>query len=365
MTDKMIRFLNSIHVSNVDDFDMDFEMVGYNRFDKKRLDMVIVKQTPWKYSLLREFQDCLQNIEYKYLLRFSYLVRPNFRDVETLFEDWYQTLYRLPHNLEVTGSDDGYMKIEYQDEAEQEQYKLQIEDFRAFLDFINYDFVITETVKPKEDEITISDRKMKKLVKEADVAAEETISTVDEVEANDASVAEELIERDREELVKNAGDAFLEQAKRNYEAMQAERKRARLNKRGNYQPIDNIDSINGNSGSVDFNGKIFSIEIKEFGGRKRLNVGVGDEQGGAIYINMYENSQVNDEVIKNLVRNTNVRVRGVAHIDDYTKTLQVKGHYIDILPPDEVKPEEREEHRVELHLHTTMSSMDGVGTMED
>ena len=200
MTDKMIRFLNSIHVSNVDDFDMDFEMVGYNRFDKKRLDMVIVKQTPWKYSLLREFQDCLQNIEYKYLLRFSYLVRPNFRDVETLFEDWYQTLYRLPHNLEVSGTDDGYMNIEYQDEAEQEQYKLQIEDFRAFLDFINYDFVITETVKPKEDEITISDRKMKKLVKEADVAAEETISTVDEVEANDSSVAEELIERDREEL---------------------------------------------------------------------------------------------------------------------------------------------------------------------
>ena len=365
MTDKMIRFLNSIHVSNVDDFDMDFEMVGYNRFDKKRLDMVIVKQTPWKYSLLREFQDCLENITYKYLLRFSYLVRPNFRDVEVLFEDWYQTLYRLPHNLNVSGSDDGYFNIEYQDEAEKEQYQSQIEDFKAFLNFINYDFVITETVKPKEDEVVISDRKMKKLVKEATAEAEETISTVDEVEANDASVAEELIERDREELVKNASDAFLEQARRNYQAMQEERKRARLNKRGNYQPIDNIDSINANSGSVDFNGKIFSIEIKEFGGRKRLNVGVGDDKGGAIYVNMYENNQVNDDVIKNLVRNTNVRIRGVAYNDDFNKQLMIKGHYIDILPPDEVKPEEREEHRVELHLHTTMSSMDAVGTMED
>ena len=365
MTDKMIRFLNSIHVNNVDDFDMDFEMVGYNRFDKKRLDMVIVKQTPWKYSLLREFQDCLESITYKYLLRFSYLVRPNFRDVETLFEDWYQTLYRLPHNLNVTGTDDGYMNIEYNDEAEKEQYQLQIEDFRAFLDFINYDFVIKETVKPKEEEVVISERKMNKIVKEAGAAAEETIATVDEVEANDASVAEELIERDREELVKNASDAFLAQAKRNYQAMLEERKRARLNKRGNYQPIENIDSINGNSGSVDFNGKIFSIDIKEFGGRKRLNVGVGDELGGAIYVNMYENNQVNDDVIKNLVRNTNVRIRGVAHIDDFSKTLQVKGHYIDILPPDEIKPEDREEHRVELHLHSTMSSMDGVGTMID
>ena len=42
------------------------------------------------------------------------------------------------------------MNIEYADEAEQDQYKLQIEDVRAFLDLINYDLVITETVKPQD-----------------------------------------------------------------------------------------------------------------------------------------------------------------------------------------------------------------------
>ncbi len=361
----MIRFLNSIHVNNVDDFDMDFEMVGYNRFDKKRLDMVIVKETPWKYSLLREFQDCLENITYKYLLRFSYLVRPSFRDVEMLFEDWYQTIYRLPHNLNVTGTDDGYMNIEYNDEAEQEQYKLQIEDFRAFLNFISYDFVITESIKPQEEEVVISERKMKKLEKEADVAAEETISVVDEVEANDASVAEELIERDREELMKNASEAFLEQARLNYKAMQEERRRARLNKRGNYTPVDNIDSINANSGNVDFNGKIFFKETKEFGEKIRLNLGVGDEQGGAVYIRMNSNQQLTKEVIEKLVVKTNVRVRGAAFMDDFSKSLMIQGHMVDILPPDEIIPEDTEEHRVELHLHTNMSSMDGVASMED
>ena len=81
MKDKMIRFLNSIHIENIDDFDMDFEMVGYNRFNPKQLDMVIIKQTPWKYSLLRQFQDGLETITYKYLLRFSYQVRPNGEDV--------------------------------------------------------------------------------------------------------------------------------------------------------------------------------------------------------------------------------------------------------------------------------------------
>ena len=365
MNDKMVRFLNSIGISNVDDFDLDFEMVGYNRFKPKQLDMVIVKKTPWKYSLLRQFQDGLDTIKYPYLMRFSYLVRPDFEDVKSLFEDWYQTLYRLPHNLNIENEED-VLTIEYENEPEKEQYQSAIEDFRSFLDFLSYEFIIKETVKPQdEEEMVISERKMKKLVKEADREADETISTVDEEEANDASVAEQLIEKVREELSKNAGDAFLEQARQNQIAMIEERKRARLNKRGNYQPIENIDSINQNSGSVDFNGQVFSIEIKEFGGRKRLNIGVGDDNGGAIYVNIYENNQVNDDVIKHIIRKANIRIRGVAYLDDFSKTLMVKGHYIDLLPPDAVEPEKSEEHRVELHLHSQMSSMDGVCGMMD
>ena len=367
MTDKMIRFLTSLKITNLDDFDLEFEMLGYDRFEKKRLNMVIIKQTPWKYSLLRQFQDGLDTIEYKYLLRFSYRVRPNGHDVISLFEDWYQTLYHIPHNLDIKCEDDETIQIEYADEAEKEQYQSAINDFKSFLDFISYEFVIQESIKPQEEEeVVISERKLKKIVKEATLEAIETIENEgDEEEANDASVAEELIERDREELSKNAGDAFLEMARQNQLAMLEERKRARLNKRGNYQPIDNIDSINANSGSVDFNGKVFSIEIKEFGGKKRLNIGVGDELGGAINVNMYENNQVNDEVIKHIVRNANIRVRGVAYNDDFNKALTIKGHYIDLLPPDTIEPEKSEMHRVELHLHSQMSAMDATGTMKD
>ena len=362
----MVRFLNSIHINNIDDFDLDFEMVGYNRFIKKQLDMVIVKKTPWKYSLLRQFQDGLNEITYPYLLRFSYLVRPNYQDVISLFEDWYQTLYRLPHNLNISNDEDVII-IEYANEAEKEQYQDAIKDFRSFLEFLSYEFIIKETVKPQEEEqVTVSEKTMKKLVKEADRQADESISNEDDdAEANDASVAEQLIEKEREELSKNAGDAFLEMTRQNMLAMIEDRKRARLNKRGNYQPIENIDSITANSGNVDFSGKVFSIEIKEFGGKKRLNIGVGDDLGGAINVNMYENNQVNDEVIQHIVRKANIRVRGVAYNDDYTKVLTIKGHYIDLLPPDEILPEKSEKHRVELHLHSLMSSMDGVGDMVD
>ena len=120
MNDKMVRFLNSIHIENIDDFDIDFEMVAWDRFKKDQLNMVIIKNTPWKYHLLRKFQDGLNEIKYPYLLRFSYRIRPDFNDLVHLFADWYQTLYRLPHNLEIVDEGEGKVKVEYLNEAEKE-----------------------------------------------------------------------------------------------------------------------------------------------------------------------------------------------------------------------------------------------------
>ena len=117
MSEKMISFLKHLNIENIDDFDIDFEMVGRNRFKPQQIDMVIVKKTPWKYHLLRQFQDALNNVTYPYLIRFSYLVRPDMNDLLKLFEDWYQTLYRIPHNLELDASDESYLKVIYANEA--------------------------------------------------------------------------------------------------------------------------------------------------------------------------------------------------------------------------------------------------------
>jgi hypothetical protein len=137
MTDKMISFLKHIGIENFDDFDIDFEMVGRNRFNRNQIDMVIRKNTPWKYHLLREFQDALNTINYPYTLRFSYLVRPNMDELISLFEDWYQTLYHIPHNLELEPQNDSVIKVWYANEAEKVQYQPAINDFKDFLNFLH------------------------------------------------------------------------------------------------------------------------------------------------------------------------------------------------------------------------------------
>ena len=366
MNDLMVRFLKSINIENMEDFDIDFEMCARDRFNRQQVNMVIVKQTPWKYQLLRRFQDGLTEISYPYVLRFTYAIRPVYEDVYHLFCEWYQTIYRLPHNLLISGDDEGRFVVTYSSESEKEQYHLIIKDFQDFLNFLNYEFVVSEEIVVEEEAPEISKRTLNKIIKKAEEEAQETIATMPEMTGfADRNDVLEKVEEEKRELNEQFGDALLEIMRNNQKQMLKEIERARLNKRGNYQPIDNIDSITAQSGSVDFSGTVFELEKTVYGGKARINLGVHDDLGGAIFVNMYSNSKVNDDLISNLVQGQNVRIRGVAYVDEYTKALTIKGHDIDLLPPDDIVPDTEEIKRVELHLHSNMSSMDAVSSMMD
>ena len=366
MTEKMLSFLKHLNIENIDDFDIDFEMVGRNRFNKQQIDMVIVKNTPWKYHLLRQFQDALNNVTYPYLLRFSYIVRPNMNDLVKLFEDWYQTLYRIPHNLELDSSNEDYLKIIYANESEKAQYEGAINDFRDFLNFLNYEFAIVEEVKPDEGP-EISKSEMRKIVKEATKEAEQGLEEESSArQINDRSEVEELIAQEKAQLNEETEDQMLKQMRQNAREMARDRERARLNKRGNYEPIDIIDNIIKTSDHVDFSAKVFSVEINEYADRKKLTIGLFDDEGGAIYANMYQNANVTDADIAEMQKwGTNVRVRGAAYWDEFNKSMAIRAHFIDLLPPDEVEKDTAEKKRVELHLHSNMSTMDGINHMID
>ena len=366
MTDKMVSFLKHLNIENIDDFDIDFEMVGRNRFKPEQIDMVIVKNTPWKYHLLREFQDALNTVTYPYLVRFSYLVRPNMQDLVKLLEDWYQTIYRLPHNLELDSSDESCLKVIYANETEKAQYEQIIKDFRDFLDFLNYEFVITEEVKPDEGP-EISKTEMRKIVKQAEKEAESSLEEESAArQINDRSEVEEMIAKEKAQINEETEDQMMKIMRQNAREMARDRERARLNKRGNYDPVDIIDNINRNSDHIDFSAKVFSVEVNEYGDRKKLNIGLFDDDGGAIYANTYQNASITDETVQEMKKwGTNVRVRGVAYYDEFNKSMAVKAHYIDLLPPDEIEKETSEKKRVELHLHSNMSTQDGITHMMD
>ena len=390
LEDKMIRFLKSIHIENLDDFDdLSFEMASYDRFNRKQFNMVILKKTPWKYHLLRELQDGLNYITYPYTLRFSYLVRPKYKDVIALFEEWYQTLYHIPHNLEISGDENDRIYVKYLNNAEKEQYAPAINDFRDFLNFLSYEFTITETVN---DNDLNNEKVEEKVVKEETTVSEsEEVIKADEnnakdsfavehdelmnesvLEDNEAQTEEDKNDANQEpskpsnDILDEASNALIKLLEKNAQDMMAERRRARLNKRGNYVHIEKLDDLTNTSGNVDIDGTVFSIESKEYGGSARGKVGLGDDFEGAIYVNFRANpGSVLLDTLKQIQKDMHIRVRGVAYTDDFTHQLAVRAHFIDLLPDVVIEKEQAETPRVELHLHSKMSAMDGVSTVND
>ena len=370
----MIRFLTSIKIEEYQKFDIDFDYIIRDRFNPNKWNMQIVKNTPWDYLLLREFQEALQNINYPYNLRFSYLEKPTAEDALLLFPDWYQTLYRVPSAYDISIKNSDTLIFYFENKEMIAQSNEVVTSFKDFLDnFISYEVNIECEIKEVEKEIVVSERKKNKITKtavnSADVFIENDLDasslSVDARNEYEESEKEkeydiESIESEHKEETKIVEDTILKEMQRNFEIMQKERERARLNRRGNYTYVELIDSIDTSVGNVDFTGKVFSCESKEFGGNVRLNVGVYDNAGGAIYVNIYESSQLEG---KNLVRGQNVRVKGAVYIDSFSKDLTIKGHSIVLLPPDEPREDTYEKKRVELHLHSQMSVQDGVGSM--
>jgi len=350
MEERMIRFLKSIGIEDVDAFDLSFENIMKNPIKPKQYDMVIHKETPWDYQQLRFFQDSLNNITYPYKLTFTYAKEPTFQDIINLLENWYQTIYRIPHNLEII-EENGRIVVLFAKESEIEQYKEALKDFTDFLRFICYETIIDSRIKPVEE--VVNKKELKKLTKEAEKTLDKHSESID-VD----------IEEEHREYQKKIEDSLTKEMEDNYKAMEEERRSKAIFKRGDYMKM-HIGDFDTNSVNVDFEGKVFSREDrKSQKGKVILTLGLTDGRNG-IYVRLIEDNRVLTlEKFEALTMGANVHVRGAVGIDKYTNELYVMGHFFEVLAADEMRTDDSPEKRVELHLHTKMSAMDGLGTID-
>lgn len=79
---------------------------------------------------------------------------------------------------------------------------------------------------------------------------------------------------------------------------------------------------------------------------------------------IFESKRIPLETIDQLRPGVKIRVRGQMANDKYTRELTLSPDTIDILPPDPLREDPSPEKRVELHLHTNMSALDGIASIE-
>ena len=364
MKDKMRRFLNSIQIENIEDFDLDFDSITHNVFNYNQVDMVLRKEHPWEYIYLDKFINQLECIKYPYSIKFSYASKISVYDAIKLFDDWYFNHYHHDKDFALDPNGDAIIFVFTSSEQETNN-QMMMSEFAEFLKFINYQFNITtriETQAKEVEQIKVSEKELKKLEKKANKIIEKNnmLEATNEDSYFDKESAREEI--NNQEL-RNFENEYLKQMEENYQRMLRERQMKKAWKKGDYVHYENISDITEKAENVDINGELFSLEKprKASNSNKISRRGLIGLNQSAINIRIVESGKtLNKEFIKNLEDGMNVRFRGALTKDRYSNELVLLAHYIDVLPKEYHRHDEEKNKRVELHLHTKMSAMDGV-----
>lgn len=139
-------------------------------------------------------------------------------------------------------------------------------------------------------------------------------------------------------------------------------------RRGNYNACHQIEEIYSYPmGNVEFKGELFEPDVRPSRrGSLFARFGVGDARS-AIYVRASESkaSGMTAELLNSLKEGMMVQIRGAIEIDERSGDKIIFAHYLEILPPKPLRDDTEKEERVELHLHTKMSQMDGLGDIAD
>lgn len=120
-----------------------------------------------------------------------------------------------------------------------------------------------------------------------------------------------------------------------------------------------IKSVNEELGIVALTGDIFKVETRETKSGKILLTFFITDNTSSIVVKAFLNSKVQERVLENVKKGLYCKIRGEARYDNYSREITFSVR--DIVKMQKiVKQDLASEKRVELHCHTTMSTMDAV-----
>ncbi|MBR1846657.1 MAG: PolC-type DNA polymerase III [Bacilli bacterium] len=187
----------------------------------------------------------------------------------------------------------------------------------------------------------------------------------EEFDINDAETGRRLIQEDQEFYRAETEREMLHQYEARQEWKKEQENRERVWTKGNYTLVSKIDEIYSLTPcNVDFEGEIFQVKFNlGRNGRASNSFSMGDASN-AINLRAFE-GRVKREELEKLAPGDRYRVRGAIDIDKFTRTKVIIVHFMDKLPKKTFRTDEEPVKRVELHLHTNMSTMDGVANFKD
>ncbi|MCQ2800215.1 MAG: PolC-type DNA polymerase III [Bacilli bacterium] len=365
-----VRFLESIGLSDVDRFGLEFIKVD-NSDKNAPIHLIFKKDDEWRYDLLMEFLEGLATIGYDYFMEFKY---SSDIDPETLF-GLYSSLcldkFRIVEEEKTKFKNGRYLVLE------NSENKNAVNDFNSLCKFLGFGVSLERVPSSEFEDKEPVKEEVKPVVKEEapatiqEAAQEEPIE--EEVEPmNDEEL--DAIGQDLEIHKQELNDAFVdfvENAKAAEAAASAHDFDRAKYKKGNYAKVESIIEIFDNDGgNFEFSGTVFAYETRSLkNGKLMATFGVGDNTSAIAVRAVEGGEELSADVLTSFKNGAQILIKGALSFDQrpgqLEKNAQIYVHYLEVLPPKALRDDPCEQKRVELHVHTKMSAMDGLGEMSD
>ena len=139
-------------------------------------------------------------------------------------------------------------------------------------------------------------------------------------------------------------------------------KRAKINEK-----MIKIKDVTSDSGKIAISGKVTKIEERELRNGKTLYCFDIYDGSSTITCKSFIEPEKLEDVRVRLQDGSNVEIEGNAQFDPFAKEVTVIANVVIDLPKKEIltRMDNAKEKRVELHMHTQMSQMDGITPVED
>ncbi|MEG0276746.1 MAG: PolC-type DNA polymerase III [Coprobacillus sp.] len=128
-----------------------------------------------------------------------------------------------------------------------------------------------------------------------------------------------------------------------------------------------IDEIDETVKEVMIQGYIFNEETRKVKTGKSIQTLFITDYTNSIVVKRFENKGANSIEELNKVKKGGVwvRVKGNVEYDTYAKDTVIIAREVEVIPSPKVRQDDATKKRVELHTHSKMSSMDGIGNISD
>lgn len=127
--------------------------------------------------------------------------------------------------------------------------------------------------------------------------------------------------------------------------------------------IISVKDIDLQSGSVAVEGFVFDVEVRDIKNNKKLVIFNITDLKDSIQCKVFLKEKDSEEFIANIVEDSHIYLAGDVVYDDFSRNIVIMIKHLRKTPAP--KREDRSpEKRVELHLHTKMSSMDGIVSLK-